>query len=187
ARRRSYNTLRRSSLCPSEFVTPSAYTFVDESAQILATSLTHREPIERDRQMALLFIAALVLPGEHPGSPVQYDVAQIVLEKMIADSAVELVLCIDVNGADPPGKLLDQLQRPGRVIVSGSKCHRATDGGLHPSYFGKSRRRAHFLTVSDAIQISRTEMTVQANDWYHMKWASYWTVRLAHDDSGWHI
>ena len=137
--------------------------------------------------MSLLLVAALVLPGEHPGSPVHIDVATIVLEKMIADAAPDLVLCIDINGSDPPRELLDQLQRPGRTIVGRSKCHRATDGGYHPSYYGNTRRPAHFLAVSDAIQISQTELTVQANEWYHMKWASYWTVRLTRNDSGWRI
>lgn len=137
--------------------------------------------------MAVLLIAALVLPGEHPGSPVHLDVAKVVLEKLISDASPGLVLCINVNGSDPPGQLLNQLQRPGRTIVGHSKCHPSTDGGAHPSYYGRTRRPAHFLTVSDAIQISQTELTVQANDWYHGKWASYWTVRLTRNDSGWHI
>jgi hypothetical protein len=137
--------------------------------------------------MLLLLIAALVLPGEHPGSPVHFDVAKVVLDKLIANSSPELVLCIEINGSDPPGELLDRLQTPGRTIVSRSKCHRATDGGDHPSYYGKTHRPAHFLAVSDAIRISPTELTVQANEWYHRKWARYWTVSLTGDDSGWRI
>ena len=97
------------------------------------------------------------------------------------------MLCFNINGADPPAEVLAQLKRPGRFITGRSKCHWATDGGDHPSYYGRTHRPAHFLSVSNATQISRTELTVQAYESYHMKWASFWTVRLSHDDAAWHI
>jgi hypothetical protein len=135
----------------------------------------------------LLLMAATGLTGQHPGAPVPVDVAQVVLEKMVADASPDLVLCIDLNGSDPPTKVLARLQRPDRTIVSGSQCHRATDGGDHPSYYGDAHRPAHFLAVSRTIRISQTDLTVQAVESYHMKWASFWTVRLTRNDSGWHI
>jgi len=135
----------------------------------------------------LLLIAATGLTGQHPGAPVPVDVAQVVLEKMVADASPDLGLCIDLNGADPPTKVLARLQRPDRTIVSGSQCHRATDGGDHPSYYGDAHRPAHFLAVSRTMRISQSALTVQAVESYHMKWASFWTVRLTRNDSGWHI
>ena len=137
--------------------------------------------------MSLLLMAALVLAREHPGSSVHVEVAKVVLGKMVDDASPNLVLCLDIDGVDPLDEILAQLQRPGRIITKRSKCHKATDGGDHPSYYGRTHRPAHFLSVSNALQISRTELTVQAYESYHLKWASFWTVRLTHDDAGWHI
>jgi hypothetical protein len=125
----------------------------------------------------------IVLPGEHPGGPVSPDVAQVVMEALISNASPDVVLCIEINGSDPPADFLSQLQRPGKTIVSRSSCHSKAGG----SYYGKAHLPAHFLVVSDEIQRSPTELTVQANEWYHGKWAMYWTVHLAHDDSGWRV
>jgi len=100
------------------------------------------------------------IAGKHPGSRVHLNVAQVVLEKTNADSASDLVLCIDIDGSDPSADFLNQLQWPGRIIVGRSKCHGATDAGPHSSYFGAMRRPAHFLTVSDVIQIFQSDLTV---------------------------
>ena len=131
-----------------------------------------------------LFVAVV---GSAVGGAVPPDVAEVVLRKLIADiPSSQLVLCLQINGRDPPKSLLRRLQRADRTVVPGTECHDWVDLD-HGSYHIKTGKAAHFLRVSDAVWASKTTVEVQAQEHYHGLWASFWTVRLTRDASGWRI
>jgi hypothetical protein len=137
--------------------------------------------------MSLLLLAALFLPGEHPGGPVPTDLAKVVLMKLITDiDTPKLVLCLQINGRNPPTSTLRELQRPDRIVVAGSECHDWEDT-QRGSWYRKTGAPAHFLRVSDAIWKSKSNVEVQAQDHFHGKWARYWVVRLVRANGVWKI
>jgi hypothetical protein len=65
--------------------------------------------------------------GVISGGPVTSDMAQLVLAQLITDSSIGIVLCVEINGADPSPSLLKRLQPMDRTIVPGSECHEWID------------------------------------------------------------
>jgi len=115
------------------------------------------------------------------------DVASVVLHRLIAEvHSPDLVLCLQIDSADPPAAMLHRLQRPDRTVVAGSEC-RWWDDTHQSNYHFKTGRPAHFLTVSDAVWASNAEVSVQAADAYQSKRTMFWTVRLTRHESGWKI
>ena len=107
--------------------------------------------------MSLLMIAASVLSVGHSGVAVPRDVASAVLAKMIANASSGVVLCVAMNGSDPPRAFLKSLREPAHTVVTRSDCHEATDTA-HPSYQLGTHHPAHLLDVSDAVWISKTDL-----------------------------
>jgi hypothetical protein len=124
--------------------------------------------------------------GVISGGPVTSDMAQLVLAQLITDSSSGIVLCIEINGADPSPSLLKKLKRMDRTIVPGSECHEWIDVN-HPDYQIMTGRPAHFLRVWDAVWSSSTAVSVRAADHFDGKSAKFWTVRMVQESSGWQI
>jgi hypothetical protein len=124
--------------------------------------------------------------GVISGVPVTSDMAQLMLARLITDSATGIVLCVEINGADPSPSLLKKLQRMDRTIVPGSECHEWIDVN-HPDYQIVTGRPAHFLRVWDAVWSSSTAVSVRAADHFDGNWAKFWTVHMVRGSSGWQI
>lgn len=132
------------------------------------------------------FLAAAISVASG-GAVVPVSVSEVVLRRLIAQThSSDLVLCLQMDSADPPKALLLKLQRPDRTVVPASQC-RWWDGTHPNNYQFGTGRPAHFLTVSSPVWASKSDVSVQAADAFHGKWVMYWTVRLVRSRSGWEI
>jgi hypothetical protein len=131
---------------------------------------------------ATLFLA---VSGAATGA-VSDEIAEVVLSKLIANSAADSVLCVKVNNGDPSKSLLSRLKRVDRTVVPDSECHYSNTN--HPNdYHMSSGRPAHFLGVSDLFRESDSAAEVKATDHYNTLGAELYTVRLIRDAAGWKI
>jgi hypothetical protein len=139
---------------------------------------------------AIFLMAAMAdvpqLPPTPTNAPVPSEVARLVLEREIDEAGPSVVLCLVVGTSDPSPTLLAKLRRKDRTIVPGSECRPAT-GSVKPSYHAKTGKPAHFLSVYNPVQLSPTSLRVQAENYYHGKWAIFWTVELALLNGKWQI
>ncbi len=58
---------------------------------------------------------------------------------------------------------------------------------MKPSFHTATHRPAHFLYVSNPTWLSQHSLRVQAENYYHGKWAIYWTVELVETSGNWQI
>ena len=126
------------------------------------------------------------VPAPRTKAEVPAEVALVVLKKRIDDAGPSSVLCLEVGTSDAPSMLIAQLRRPDRTIVPGSHCTPAV-GSVTPSFHTSTHRPAHFLSVSDPKWLSPRSLTVQAENYYHGKWAIFLTVELAEQGGNWQI
>ena len=114
------------------------------------------------------------------------EVARLVLNREIDGAPANVVLCIKVDGHDPTAEMLAALHRKDRTIVAASECRYVKDVE-RGSYHIKTKRPAHFLSVSDPEWQSPTALQVQALESYHGLWARHWIVGLVSVDGKWQI
>jgi hypothetical protein len=114
------------------------------------------------------------------------EAARVVLEKVIADDSPNMVLCIQIDGTDPPPELLGVLHRPDRTIVPASACHLADDVD-HPTYYIATHAPAALLSVSATRWTSPHSIAVRADRFYHPKNGRFCTARLSNVTGHWKL
>jgi hypothetical protein len=114
------------------------------------------------------------------------EAARVVLEKVIADDSPNMVLCIQIDGTDPPPELLGALHRPDRTIVPASACHLADDVD-HPTYYLATHAPAALLSVSATRWTSPNSIAVRADRFYHPKNGRFCTARLSNVTGHWKL
>jgi hypothetical protein len=114
------------------------------------------------------------------------EAARVVLDKVIADDSPNMILCIQIDGADPPAALLSALNRPHRTIVPASACHLADDVD-HPTYYLATHAPAALLSVSATRWTSPTSIEVRADRFYHPKNGRFCTARLSKVSGHWKL
>jgi hypothetical protein len=114
------------------------------------------------------------------------EAARVVLEKAISDDSPEMVLCIQIDGADPSAALIRALHRPDRTVVPASTCHIADDAD-HPTYYLATHAPAVLLSVSETRRASPTSIEVKAARFYHIKNGEFCTARLSKVSGHWKL
>jgi hypothetical protein len=114
------------------------------------------------------------------------EAARVVLEKSIADDSPKMVLCIQIDGADPTPAFLRALRRPDRTVVPASACHLSDDVD-HPTYYSATHAPAVLLSVSETRWTSPTSIEVKARRFYHPMNGTFCTARLSKSNGHWKL
>src|SRR5215467_11658734 len=114
------------------------------------------------------------------------EAARVVLEKVISEDSPNMVLCIQIDGADPTAALLGALHRPDRTVVPASACHVADDVA-HPTYYLATHSPAALLSVSGTHWISSSSIEVKADRFYHPKNGMFCTAQLHKVNGQWKL
>lgn len=108
--------------------------------------------------MRLLAASFVLLMGSAAADPTPPAVARLVLERPLADSPAEIVVCVKVDDQDPSDLLLSSLRRLRKDLIVATECINDTTG----TYERRSKRPAMLLPVL-AFRItsrSRAEVSV---------------------------
>src|SRR5262245_60754931 len=109
--------------------------------------------------MRLLAASFVLLMGSAAADPTPPAVARLVLERPLANSPPDIVVCVKVDDQDPSDLLLGSLRRLRKDLLVATECINDAKG----TYERRSNRPAMLLSVSAFRPTSRPRAEVSVS------------------------
>ena len=114
------------------------------------------------------------------------QLAVLVLVREMERIPKDMILCAEVDHRDASATALASLRETGREVLPASKCRWVVD--VHKgSYEIRTKQPVHFIAVWGARSLPDGTLELQAEEKYHGKWASHWTVHARQVRGEWEI
>lgn len=111
------------------------------------------------------------------------DAAGVLLATQVDEPSADFVLCVQIDGKDPPSQIVAGLQRANKIVVPGSECQWVpTTSG---SYYLRTHHRAYIINVHNAKWLTGMSFQVQVDKLHTAKWGAGFIAKMAQNGDKW--